>query len=313
MKQLLILSGKGGTGKTTIASAFIKLAEARAYADCDVDAPNLHLISGWDSEPARSDFYGLPTAELNPDLCIQCDSCRQHCRFDAISLEEEYKVNSYACEGCGVCEYVCPAGAIKMVPAVSGELMLYSDANEVFSTAQLRMGSGTSGLLVTEVKKRMKSAAPDAELAIIDGSPGIGCPVIASLSGVDMVLIVAEPSVSGINDMERIIDTAAKFGVKTALCINKYDTNIENAKKIEDFCAEYGLPFVGKIPFDSDAVRAINNGLTIVDMDCASGRAVRGIYSKAMELLFEENEAEAPKKISNKTEECTNVENCCCQ
>ncbi len=285
MKQLLILSGKGGTGKTTIASAFIKLAEARAYADCDVDAPNLHLISGWNSEPARSDFYGLPVAELNPDLCIQCDSCRQHCRFGAISFDEEYKVNAYACEGCGVCEYVCPAGAIKMVPAVSGELMLYSSADEVFSTAQLRMGSGTSGLLVTEVKNRMKSAAPDAELAIIDGSPGIGCPVIASISGVDMVLVVAEPSISGISDMERIIDTAAKFGTKTAVCVNKFDTNLENTKRIEDFCTKQGLPFVGTIPFDSDAVKAINNGLTIVDMDCASGRAVRKIYSAVMNIL----------------------------
>ncbi len=286
MKQLLILSGKGGTGKTTIASAFIKLAEARAYADCDVDAPNLHLISGWDSEPASSDFYGLPVAQLDPDLCIQCDSCRQHCRFDAISFDEEYKVNTYACEGCGVCEYVCPVGAIKMVPAVSGELMLYSGADEAFSTAQLRMGSGTSGLLVTEVKKQMKSAAPDAKFAIIDGSPGIGCPVIASISGVDMVLVVAEPSISGISDMERIIDTAAKFGTKTAVCVNKFDTNLENTKKIEDFCAKHDLPFVGTIPFDSDAVKAINDGLTIVDMDCASGRAVRKIYSAVMELLF---------------------------
>lgn len=268
MKQLLILSGKGGTGKTTIASAFIKLADAKAYADCDVDAPNLHLITGWKVEPEKTDYYGLPKAEINPELCTQCDQCRQNCRFDAISIDEKYIVDPFACEGCGVCEYVCPVEAITMKPAVAGELMLYSDEDKVFSTAQLKMGSGTSGMLVTEVKKQMKAAVADAELAIIDGSPGIGCPVIASLSGVDMVLIVAEPSISGISDMERIINTASKFGTKTAVCINKYDTNIENTEKIEEFCKKQGLPFIGRIPFDSNAVKAINNGQTIVDIDC---------------------------------------------
>ncbi|NCB44031.1 MAG: ATPase [Clostridia bacterium] len=286
MKQLLILSGKGGTGKTTIASAFIKLADAKAYADCDVDAPNLHLITGWNAEPKKTDYYGLPKAEINTELCIECDQCRQNCRFDAISIDEEYKVNPFACEGCGVCEYVCPAEAITLKPAVAGELMLYSDEEKAFSTAQLKMGSGTSGMLVTEVKKQMKSAAVDAELAIIDGSPGIGCPVIASLSGVDMVLIVAEPSISGFSDMERIINTAAKFGTKTAVCINRYDTNIENTEKIEAFCEIQGLPFIGRIPFDHSAVKAINNGQTIVDIDCTSGTAVKGVYKKTMNLLF---------------------------
>ena len=287
MKQLLILSGKGGTGKTTIASAFIKLANAKAYADCDVDAPNLHLITGWGVEPAKTDYYGLPKAEIDPELCIKCDQCRQNCRFDAISIDEKYKVDPFACEGCGVCEYVCPVEAITMIPAVAGELMLYSDGEKVFSTAQLKMGSGTSGMLVTEVKKQMKAATADAELAIIDGSPGIGCPVIASLSGVDMVLIVAEPSISGISDMERVIKTAAKFGTKTAVCINKYDTNIENTEKIEEFCKKQGLPFIGRIPFDSNAVKAINNGQTIVDIDCTSGMAVKEVYHKTMNLLFE--------------------------
>ena len=287
MKQLLILSGKGGTGKTTIASAFIKLADAKAYADCDVDAPNLHLITGWNVEPEKTDYYGLPKAEINPELCTQCDQCRQNCRFDAISIDEKYKVDPFACEGCGICEYVCPVEAITMKPAVAGELMLYSDEEKVFSTAQLKMGSGTSGMLVTEVKKQMKAAVADAELAIIDGSPGIGCPVIASLSGVDMVLIVAEPSISGISDMERIINTAAKFGTKTAVCINKYETNLENTEKIEQFCKKQGLPFIGKIPFDTNAVKAINNEQTIVDIDCTSGTAVKEVYHKTMNLLFE--------------------------
>lgn len=288
MKQLLILSGKGGTGKTTIASAFIKLADARAYADCDVDAPNLHLITKWNAEPEKKDYYGLPKASINIEKCIKCDKCRQYCNFDAISVDEIYIVDSFACEGCGVCEYVCPADAITMLPAVAGDLILYSDEKKVFSTAKLKMGSGTSGMLVTEVKKQMTSLEVDTSLAIIDGSPGIGCPVIASISGVDMVLIVAEPSISGISDMERIVKTAEKFGTKTAVCINKFDTNIENTDKIKEFCKRQGLSFIGSIPFDYNAMKAINNGQTIVDIECISGTAVKSIFENTMELLFKE-------------------------
>jgi MinD superfamily P-loop ATPase len=289
VKQLLILSGKGGTGKTTLASAFIRLSDAGAYADCDVDAPNLHLIMGQDAEPDVKAYYGLPKAEIDPALCTRCDRCRQHCRFDAISADDGYRVNSFACEGCGVCRLVCPAGAVSLKPAVSGALMLYADSKRVFSTARLQMGSGNSGLLVTGVKKQMAAAAaPDTELAIIDGSPGIGCPVIASLSGVDMVLIVAEPSVSGISDLERIVKTAAQFKVKTAVCVNKYDTNHENAAQIERFCSDRGLAFVGRVPFDTEAAKAVNSGRTIVDTDCPSGQAARTIYRTIIELLFDE-------------------------
>jgi MinD superfamily P-loop ATPase len=287
MKQLLILSGKGGTGKTTIAGAFIKLSKAKAYADCDVDAPNLHLVMTQAVEPKRTDYYGLPKAEINPDRCIQCDLCRKNCRFDAIHAEAEYKVDCYSCEGCGVCEAICPTKAVSLKPAVAGALMLYI-GDAVFSTAQLKMGSGTSGMLVTELKKRMNAAAKDAELAIIDGSPGIGCPVIASLSGVDMVLIVAEPSISGIGDMERIIKTAEKFQTRIAVCINKYDTNITNTEKIEVFCKKFNLPDAGRIPFDPEVVKAINNAKSIVDVDCAAGRAARDVFDKTFEILFNE-------------------------
>lgn len=284
MKQLLILSGKGGTGKTTIASAFIKLSDTRVYADCDVDAPNLHLITGQNSEPMKTDYYGLPKAKINPILCIECGECRQNCRFDAILIENGYKVDFFACEGCGVCKFYCPVEAISLKPAIAGELMLYADNKKVFSTARLKMGSGTSGMLVTEVKRQMKSATVNTEIAIIDGSPGIGCPVIASLSSVDRVLIVAEPSMSGISDMERIIKTADKLGTKITVCINKFDTNIKNTEKIEAFCRKKEIPFVGKIPFDMDAVKAINNGQTIVDIDCTSGTAVKKIYNRIIKL-----------------------------
>lgn len=181
MKQLLILSGKGGTGKTTVAGAFISLSKAKAYADCDVDAPNLHLISHWSSAPQRSDYFGMPKARINTAKCIGCGECLSHCRFDAIKAGTPFRVKPFACEGCGVCVAACPADAVSMEPAPAGELALYRDDARVFSTAKLAMGSGTSGKLVTEVKRRMGSDAGDAELAVIDGSPGIGCPVIASI------------------------------------------------------------------------------------------------------------------------------------
>lgn len=284
MKQLLILSGKGGSGKTTVASAFIKLSKGKVYGDCDVDAPNLHLIMKQINEPKRRDYYGLPKAEIDTGLCVQCGYCREVCRFDAIEVDIDYRVDSFSCEGCGVCEMICPVNAISLKEAVAGELMLYMD-DDIFSTAQLKMGSGTSGMLVSEVKKQMKTGAKDVGVAIIDGSPGIGCPVIASLSGVDMVLIVAEPSISGISDMERIIRTAEKFQVKIAVCINKYDINLENTKQIQEFCLKSKLPFLGRIHYDSDAIKAINNGKSIVDIDCRSGKEVREVFDKTMRIF----------------------------
>ena len=282
MRQLLILSGKGGTGKTTVAGAFIKLSGAGAYADCDVDAPNLHLVMSQTVSPRRSDYFGLPKAKIDRKQCVQCGLCRANCRFEAISAD--YAVDGYTCEGCGVCEKICPVGATSLVSVVAGELMLYV-GYAVFSTAQLRMGSGTSGMLVTEVKKQMQSVAEDAELAIIDGSPGIGCPVIASLSGVDMVLIVAEPSISGISDMERIIKTARGFQTRIAVCVKKYTTNLEKTPDMVRYCQENELPCVGKIPFDPKVVESVNQGRSIVDVKCPAGEAVKAIYRQTMQVL----------------------------
>lgn len=285
MKQLLILSGKGGTGKTTIAGAFIKLAEAKAYADCDVDAPNLHLI-GHHAAPARKTaYYGMNKATIDTNSCLDCGLCRLHCRFEAISENYgKYTVNPYACEGCSLCEAICPAGAVSLQATVAGELKLYKNA-AVFSTAKLKMGSGSSGKLVTEVKKQLRQEAEYVDLAVIDGSPGIGCPVIASLSGVEMVLIVAEPSLSGISDMERIIKTAERFQIKIGVCVNKYDTNNTLAQEIEAYCQEREIPFLGKIPFDNGAVKAINTGQSIVDSDCPAGQAVTIVFHKTIQML----------------------------
>lgn len=284
MKQLLILSGKGGTGKTTVASAFIKLSKAKAYADCDVDAPNLHLIMEH-KNPKITDYYGMKKALIDPNKCVQCDLCKQNCRFGAIVVDNVYKVNNYDCEGCGVCEVICPVSAVSLVGYKAGDLMFYSKNDEVFSTAELKMGSGNSGMLVTEVKKQMRINS-ESEFAIIDGSPGIGCPVIASISGVNLVVIVAEPSVSGISDMKRIIETSKNFKTKLAVCINKYDTNKGITYEIEMYCKENNIDFIGKIPFDLAAIKAINNGYTIVDIECAAGRATQDIYKKAIKILY---------------------------
>lgn len=287
MKQLLILSGKGGTGKTTIASAFIKLSNAKIFADCDVDAPNLHLVINHHSKVIQSDYQGMPKAKINTDICSLCGECEQHCRYGAIlCVKTKYSIDPYACEGCGVCEAVCPVDAITLEPAIAGELFLYND-DVVFSTAQLKMGSGTSGKLVTEVKKQMRATGKEATIAIIDGSPGIGCLVIASLSGVDMVLIVTEPTVSGMSDMERIIRTAEIFKVKIAVCINKYDIHIANSKKIKEFCQNNSISFVGEIPYDPSAVTAINNGHSIVDIDCKAGRAAKEVFENTSCILFD--------------------------
>ena len=191
MKQLLILSGKGGTGKTTVASAFIELSKGQAFADCDVDAPNLHLVISQLSEPAKTDYYGFGKAVIDQGKCIRCGLCEENCNFGAI---KDFSIGEFECEGCGVCVEICPVQAITMQDHVSGNMMLYKNDGRVFSTAQLKLGSGASGKLVTAFKQQLTQEAPDSELAIIDGSPGIGCPVIASISGVDFVLIVAEPT-----------------------------------------------------------------------------------------------------------------------
>ncbi len=225
----------------------------------------------------------MPKSVIDSELCVRCGRCRQNCRFDAI--DEDFRVILHACEGCAVCSVVCPSGAVTMVPSVSGELMLY-ERDAVFSTAQLKMGSGTSGKLVTEVKKQLKSVKRETELVIIDGSPGIGCPVIASISGVDMVLIVAEPSVSGLSDMKRVIQTAEHFKVPVAVCINKYDLNKGIGDQIVAFCGERSIPFTGMIPYDHQAVKAINAGVSITQLDCPSGQAVREVYRRTHSLLF---------------------------
>lgn len=382
MRQLLVLSGKGGTGKTTVAASFIAMAgygtsdpqtlpssprlesqnrptlhetvNLMACADCDVDAPNMHcvlgglvsgpscvrtselageltgelMMGGLAEEPpathpsslpselcsgfsgvGKEPFFGLDVAFIHGNMCDGCGLCREHCRFGAIVAGQAdstdrsdaplktiltkaipkvtaLEVKSWACEGCGVCEAICPQGAITMVQDQAGEMALYKNETSVFSTARLKMGKGNSGLLVTQVKKRMQTnALPGTSLAIIDGSPGIGCPVIASLNGVDMVLLVVEPTLSGISDMERIVVVAKSFAVPMAVCINRFMRHDKNTERIEHFCREEGLSFVGIIPYDPQVVRAINNGCSVMAFDCPASRSLREVFVNTMGII----------------------------
>lgn len=291
MKKILILSGKGGTGKTTVASSFIHLLDAKSYGDCDVDAPNLHITNPQKTKPVEKDFEGLPKAEINNEKCVMCGECMKRCNFDAISVKDEkVNINQFMCEGCGVCEYVCPAQAISLGTVVSGKTYAYNcgensdDSFPSFSTASLKMGEGASGKLVSQVKSNMKVLGDD-QIAIIDGSPGIGCPVIASISGVDMALIVTEPSVSGISDLKRIVGALKHFQTKHAVCINRYDINNEKTVEIEEYLNENNIEMVGKIPFDRTASAAVNKGMSIVDVDCPAGQEVRKILDRVLEIL----------------------------
>lgn len=291
MKKLLILSGKGGTGKTTTAAAFTRFSGAEAIADCDVDAPNLHLVTRMKTKPEHKDFLGAEKAWIDPEKCTGCGACITHCRFQAIQQKNSIcEVQEYACEGCGVCGYVCPAGAVEMKEDVAGRLDLYREET-VFSTAELKMGRGNSGKLVTEVKLGLFRHAPETDLAVVDGSPGIGCPVIASVSGMDMVLIVTEPTLSGLSDLKRLLETCAVFQVKTAVCVNKWDINPAQTKALEQFCKEQGILFAGRIPYDKTASEAVNAGKSIADFDCPGRDALRKVYEKVRKEL-EENRAQ---------------------
>lgn len=292
MKKLLFLSGKGGTGKTTVASAIIKMSKAKAFADCDVYAPNLHLMFSKLSLQKEEPYYGLNKAFINNSLCNNCGECLNVCRFNAIKKSKgRVVIDSSLCEGCSYCTYVCPKHAISLKEEEQGLVKLLRSKGKIMSTANLYPGSGTTGLLVSSVKEALfTNISKDTKLAVIDGSPGIGCPVIASIKGVDMVLLVVEGSISGLSDMKRIIDTANIFGPKIAVCINKAGINKSLDKEIIDYCFSRKISFLGSIPYDKRVNQLTNNSLSIADeKDSVLYNEIFSIYQK---IIIEINKTE---------------------
>jgi len=287
--QLTILSGKGGTGKTTVAASFFKLAGSAVAADCDVDAPNLHLLL----EPTlleHEPFEGGMVARIDPDECVQCNLCEESCSFGAI---RNLEVDPFSCEGCGVCELVCSEGAAKLVPETTGEVFVSETRFGPLAHALLRPGGEASGKLVTRVKEVASRLAGERgpDLILVDGSPGIGCPVIASVAGSDLILAVTEPTLSGLWGLERIHGVARHFGVELAVCINKCDINPEMAEQILRYCSESALSVVGEIPFDKKVNRATMNGEVLVERyGGPAANAMRSLWEDAMALL-ESNKA----------------------
>lgn len=257
MKELTVVSGKGGTGKTSLVAALATLAEGAVFCDCDVDAANLHLLLN-PQILASHEFIGGKKAVIDREKCQKCKVCAEACRFNAIV---DFRVNTWVCEGCGLCARLCPSGAAAMHDHLAGRWFISDTDYGPFVHAQLGIAEGNSGLLVAKVRKEAKkiAEAQQKSLIITDGPPGIGCPVISALSGTDMVLIVTEPTASGIHDLERIVQLADNFGCQGAVCINKYNLHPAGAQKIEKKAKEFGIPVVGRIPYHRVMHQALIN------------------------------------------------------
>ena len=283
MRQVLFLSGKGGTGKTSLAAAFAVLAKNKVLADCDVDAANLHLLL----DPhvvAEGDFEGSKEAVRDASSCTQCGRCREVCRFSAIS--ESFEIDPYLCEGCGACVTACPVSAITLEPRISGRWFNAETKWGPLASAELHPGEETSGKLVMQVKRNMQTLAESsaAEWAIVDGSPGIGCPVIASVSGVDAVILVTEPTLSGMHDLERILGVINHFRIPSYLVINKSDLSSDLTERLEHFAAEKALPVLGSVPYDRAVPDRLIEGRSVVeDEGSPAGAAMRKIFKNFME------------------------------
>ena len=286
MKELIVISGKGGTGKTSIMAAFSSLAESMVLCDADVDAADLHLIMN-PKVIQRTDFQSANTAVINKDQCTECGLCREMCRFNAISAD--YKVNPIDCEGCGVCVHFCPEDAIDFPVSTCGEWFVSDTRFGPMVHARLGIAEENSGKLVTLVRQeaRKLAEAKNLDLILTDGPPGVGCPVIASIGGASAVLIVTEPTVSGKHDMERVAQLAAHFKVPAMICVNKFDLNLELTREIETYAKKKGLLCLGRIPFDPIFTKAMIQAQTVFEYDGRSpvGEAVRDTWQRLTEKL----------------------------
>lgn len=262
MKQLVIISGKGGTGKTTVTAALAQLLKPVVLADCDVEAPNLHLLLS----PRIERSFSLQVsshAVIDPGLCDGCGACAENCRYGAIVTSPSFQVDPFRCEGCRVCGLVCPKDAVSYVEPEGAEVFVASTPYGPMVGAELAVGEEASGKVVSRVRMEAQLLSLDEKLPliVIDGSPGTGCPVIASISGVDLALVVTEPTVSGRHDLGRILQVAGHFGVPAIVCINKWDINPDIAAEIEGSCGAAGIEVVARIPFREELVGALRRGL----------------------------------------------------
>lgn len=274
VKEIVVISGKGGTGKTSITAAFAALAEQAVLADCDVDAADLHLILKPQVRETH-DFSGGKLARIRSDACIGCQRCVEVCRFGAVALSDvgndivakTYAVDPVACEGCGVCVHFCPVKAIDFEDAINGQWFVSDTRFGPMVHAKLGIAEENSGKLVSLIRKETKQIAErdGRELILVDGSPGIGCPVIASISGADLVLVVTEPTLSGQHDLERVVQLTAHFDIPTAVCINKWDINPAVADAIEADTREKGLTLAGRISYDPAVTQAQVAGQAITE------------------------------------------------
>jgi len=295
MKELVVISGKGGTGKTSVVASFAALAENPVLADCDVDAADLHLVLA-PEVIKRGDFSGGSKAIIDPSKCTSCGVCKELCRFDAIiadgqpgvKRETAYDVERLSCEGCGVCAWFCPEDAIAMVEVINGEWFISDTRFGPMSHAALGIAEENSGKLVTLVRTRAKVLARERgrELIIVDGSPGIGCPVIASVAGADAALVVTEPTLSGVHDTGRVGELLNHFGIKAFVCVNKWDINPRIAGEIETMAREYGMEAVGRIRYDDAVTRAQVEGVSLVEYaDDGAARDVKEVWETLLRYL----------------------------
>lgn len=270
MRELVVISGKGGTGKTSITASLSALACNCVVADCDVDAADLRLILE-KKEIRRESFYGGNKAVIDQDKCISCAQCADICRFDAIegasSAGEKYMVDQLRCEGCGVCAWFCPEHAIRMEPVLSGHWYTSTTAYGSLIHARLKPGEGNSGKLVSLVRREARKLAAEQkkELVIIDGPPGTGCPVIASITGASAVLIVTEPTVSGVHDVKRVAELVKHFGIPAFICINKWDINPDMTNRLIDISDQENIKFAGKVEYGNVFREAQSKRLPIVE------------------------------------------------
>ncbi len=284
MQEVVVLSGKGGTGKTSIVGSFAALAKSKVLVDCDVDAATLHLLL----QPAigeKHEFWSGQVAVINEEKCTQCGLCQEQCRFAAI---KDFNVDVISCEGCGFCSHVCPSEAITMKENLAGHWFISDTKYGPLIHARLGIAQENSGKLVATVRKQAREIAEKQKMDYIisDGPPGIGCPVISSLSGASLALLVTEPTLSGIHDLERVLDVCHYFSVPALVCINKYDINEVNSRQIETYCHTEGADVVAKIPFDNVFTEAMVHGMPVVKYsDGVVSQQIKRLWQNVAEIL----------------------------